>query len=219
MNKTITLLALSFFFLTTSLSAITNNIYTVASYLDKKNYYFSGKFYYYDFANVPTHYDFVYKAYTGELLQLRGNVSNADDLFGWKEVDVDLPPSPLYYFIYLGDFDEDGDARFDWVLVHLSKKVAYKLIGKSLSDTFVWSEKLPVTLDVQGDFVAFEKTFADENLVTQNTEETSTTENTTSQEQSQTSTTTTTNTNNANTNEPIIPVTVDNGDMPPTPPI
>ena len=200
------------------LHSITNNIYTVSEYLDKRTYYFSGKFYYHDFANVPAHYDFVYEAYTGEILQLRGNVSNADDLFGWKEVDIPLPSRPLYYFIYLGDFDADNDSRFDWILVHLDKQIAYKLIGKSLSDTFVWSQKLPLSLDVQGDFVAFEKTFMEESSIgTDEAQESSNTQNSTTQEQSQTTNTTTTT--NQTTNEPNIPTTPDNGDMPPTPPI
>ena len=204
-------------FLATPLHSITNNIYTVAEYLNQRNYYFSGKFYYHDFANVPAHYDFVYQAYTGEILQLRGNVSNEDDLFGWKEVNVALPSSPLYYFIYLSDFDADGDARFDWVLVHLDKKIAYKLIGKSLSDTFVWSQKLPVSLGIQGDFVTFEKTFSDEIFTSEDeSQEASNTQNSTTQEQSQATNTTTPN---QTTNEPNIPITPDSGDMPPAPPI
>ena len=195
------------------LGAITNSIYDVGRYLDRKNFYFSGKFYYYDFDGSPAHYDFAYEAYTGEILQLRGKNSTVDDLFGWKEIDIVLPSNPLYYFLYLGDFDEDGDSRFDWVLVHLDKKVAYKLIGKSLSDTFVWSENIPVSVNVEGDFVAFEKTFEEEE--TMQTDNTQTNTQTEASTEPLTEDTSSVQTNTENV--PNIPPTIDDGDMPPVP--
>ena len=210
----IRLFLVSIFYLSYS-SAITNSIYDVATYVDKKNFYFSGKFYYYDFANSPAHYDFIYETYTGEVLQLRGNDSTSDDLFGWKEIDIVLPTNPLYYFVYLGDFDDDGDSRFDWVLVHVDKKIAYKLIGKSLSDTFVWSAKLPVALDIEGDFVFFEKTFKEE----EPSEEEIIQPDSTANANGQNTTNNTTSTESSTVASPNIPTTTDNGSMPPAPPL
>lgn len=137
--------------------AINNNIYDIANYLDKKNLEISGEFYNYDFAGVPAHWDFVFKSTNGVILQLRGNPSTPTDLFGWKEINIDLSLIPDYYFIYLGDFDFDGDNRFDWILIQRSNNIAYKLVGSTINSTFLWSERIPVSFYISNNQVMFTK--------------------------------------------------------------
>jgi hypothetical protein len=141
----------------THLFPINNNLNYIASFLDKRSFPVSGEFYSYDFANVPAHWDYVFKSVNGEILQLRGNPSTYNDLFGWKKVDITLRGMSDYYFIYLGDFDFDQDNRFDWILVQQSKQIAYKLTGVSSNNSFVWGNKIPVTFYISNNQVTFRK--------------------------------------------------------------
>lgn len=137
--------------------SINNNVNDIAHYLDKKNLSISGEFYSYDFPQVSSHWDYVFKSADGTILQLRGNPTTPSDLFGWKPLDLKIYKVPDYYFIYLGDFDFDGDSRFDWILIQQSKQLAYKLKGITSSSTFNWSQQIPVTFYINNTQVVFTK--------------------------------------------------------------
>jgi hypothetical protein len=149
---------------------INNDIYQIAKFLNNKSFKISGEFFYYDFLNVPSHWDYVFKPInTSIYLQLRGNNPQINDVFGWKKTDIDIVTLSDYYFVYIGDFDLDNDSRFDWLLIRKKNKKAYKLVGSSIDDTFKWSSPLPVTFDIKhpsiifvaDDIVSIESIFVD----------------------------------------------------------
>ncbi len=110
----------------------------------------SGEFAQYDFANVSTAFDWTFTTANGTVYQLQGKAPSSSDVFGWKAVNV-TPETTQWYMSYLGDWDGDGERRFDWVLVGNGSSAVYKLAGVSDEGTFEYSSKIDVPYTVSED--------------------------------------------------------------------
>ncbi len=111
----------------------------------------AGTFCPYDFADVPSEFDWVFVLNDGTVYQLLGNPPTPNDVFGWKQRDDITPPSPQWHMFQLnGDVDGDGTIKFDWVLVSTdtNNPDSYKLEGVADNGTFLYSPKLDVNLTV-----------------------------------------------------------------------
>ena len=124
-----------------------------------------GAFSAYDFNDVSSDFDWIYQSLDdGSIYQLQGIPPTADNLFGWKQAYV-TPNKTQWYMIYIGDWDNDGDTKFDWILVNPNNTTQiYKLTGVSSTGQFIYSDNLnlPYTfLEVDGKkFVQFNNTSA-----------------------------------------------------------
>jgi len=92
--------------------------------------------------------DWVFKfvKYDG-VYRLLGNEPTQSNLFGWKRVDI-VPNEPQFFMINLGDWDNDGDKRFDWLVLTTDGKSVYKLDGVTDRNTFEYSKKLNISFDI-----------------------------------------------------------------------
>ncbi|MEA2110520.1 MAG: hypothetical protein U9P71_00580 [Campylobacterota bacterium] len=120
----------------------------------------TGEFAQYDFVGVETAFDWTFSTANGTVYQLQGKEPSATDVFGWKQVTV-TPSEASWYMSYLGDWDNDGDGRFDWLLVGNGSNAVYKLAGVTDSGNFAYSSKINVPYSVSGDKTKI--TFGDEN--------------------------------------------------------
>lgn len=122
-------------------------------------YDISGYFSTYDFNHdgMIEKEDWLFVAQNGSTFQLLGDNPNEMNVFGWKPVDVATPPSPMFAMIYLGDWDGDDDARFDWLIINMANNAVYKLVGASEDHTFQYSNRIPVELTRGNDKIIFEK--------------------------------------------------------------
>ncbi len=101
--------------------------------LTDKNFQLSGKFYYYPFYSTDdpnSAFNWVFETPSHRVFQLMGTEPTQDNVFGWKEVKNINIDNPKWFFFYLGDFDNDGDTRFDWVITptDVDSQVLYKLM-------------------------------------------------------------------------------------------
>jgi len=121
------------------------------------SYAINGTFSPYDFADADTAFDWAYVTASGNVYQLQGNAPSDTDVFGWKPVDVTVPESTnSWHMISLGDWDNDGDPRFDWVMVKPDGSKVYKLGGVSDTGNFVYEGPLTgIKATVEGDTITF----------------------------------------------------------------
>ncbi len=120
----------------------------------------TGTFTMYDFEGVPNAFDWVFVASDGSVYQLQGSEPTDNDVFGWKRVAVTPTiDHNSWNMIYLGDFDYDGDSRFDWVLYQNQDetKQIYKLAGVSRDGTFVYEKIEGLTALVSESEVSFKE--------------------------------------------------------------
>jgi len=110
----------------------------------------TGEFSQYDFTNVSTAFDWTFTTANGTVYQLQGKTPTSKDVFGWKEVGV-TPGTTQWYMSYLGDWDGDGETKFDWILVGNGSNAVYKLAGVSQEGTFEYSSKIDIAYTVSGD--------------------------------------------------------------------
>ncbi len=119
------------------------------------SYAIDGSFGSYDFENVKSAFDWVYKTASGNLFQFQGSPSSDSDVFGWKAIG-NIIMEPTWYMISLGsDIDGDGSMKFDWILISVNSNSAYKLAGIRADGTFEYSEKLDVNYKVTCSSVNF----------------------------------------------------------------
>jgi len=57
---------------------------------------------------------------------------------------------------YLGDYDADGDSRFDWIVIDLSTKAVYKLEGVTKEGNFKYSDNIEITPILSDNTLRFE---------------------------------------------------------------
>ncbi len=110
----------------------------------------SGEFSQYDFIGVESAFDWTFTTPSGVVYQLQGNAPTANDVFGWKKVTV-TPNEASWYMSYLGDWDSDGNSKFDWILVSNGSNAVYKLSGVTDSGNFAYSSKIDVPYTVSND--------------------------------------------------------------------
>jgi len=118
--------------------------------LSTKSYDVSGSFASYDFAGVESAFDWAFVTPQGAVYQLQGNPPSANDVFGWKPVSVH-PAAPAWYMAYLGDWDNDGNGRYDWILVGNGFDAVYKLEGVSATGTFAYSDPINIEYSISSD--------------------------------------------------------------------
>ncbi|BCD62802.1 hypothetical protein NitYY0826_C1687 [Nitratiruptor sp. YY08-26] len=131
----------------------------VRTFLLSKSFVKSGTFTPYDFAGVSNAFDWVFVLNDGKVFQLQGNAPSVNNVFGWKSVDVDPHiGSNAWNMIYIGDFDKDGQTKFDWVLYANQDKITqiYKLDGVSAQGTFVYKKIDGIRALIDGINVTFE---------------------------------------------------------------
>lgn len=128
-------------------------------YLLNRTLTVSGYFSPYNFGNEPFNWAFVTP--DKMVYQLQGNAPSSSDVFGWKAANITITSEPAWYMLFLGDWDDDGDLRFDWILVSPQTQALYKLAGVSKSGTFAYSEKIELgyTINSNGS-VSFNNTSA-----------------------------------------------------------
>ena len=113
----------------------------------------NGEFSNYDFPGVTSAFDWTFttSANTGmRVFQLQGVAPSESDVFGWKEVSV-IPNTVVWYMSYIGDWDHDGDGRFDWVLTSNGTGGIYKLSGVSDSGNFAYSSPIDIPYQLSED--------------------------------------------------------------------
>jgi len=117
----------------------------------KGSYSVAGTFGQYDFPEASSAFDWAFTLPTGEVYQLQGKTPSENDLFGWKQVNIN-PPTAAWYMIYLGaDIDGDGSTKFDWVLINTDGKSIYKLAGVASNGNFAYSNKLALEAIISED--------------------------------------------------------------------
>ncbi|NPA64097.1 MAG: hypothetical protein GXO16_03900, partial [Epsilonproteobacteria bacterium] len=118
----------------------------------------AGTFTRYDFAGVQSAFDWVFITNDKIVYQLQGKEPSDQDVFGWKRVDVSPKiDENSWNMIYIGDFDNDGDSRFDWVL-YLNRQDTdqiYKLAGVSRQGTFEYEKIDDLVVHMDGSEVTF----------------------------------------------------------------
>ena len=110
----------------------------------------TGEFARYNFPNVESAFDWTFSTANGTVYQLQGKKPTSDDVFGWKQVTV-TPDTAQWYMSYLGDWDGDGNSKFDWILVGNGSNAVYKLAGVTDTGNFAYSSKINVAYTVSGD--------------------------------------------------------------------
>ena len=138
--------------LTSSLMAYTD----IEDYLkSKKSFKISGEFAAYDFNHNgkidPNDWTFKFIG-DNRVFRLLGKTPTNEDVFGWQEVNI-IPNSPNYYMAYLGDWNGDGDSRFDWIILSTDGSRIYKLYGAKEDHTFEYSNRLNITATISNNFI------------------------------------------------------------------
>jgi len=153
--KTVLFLLLSIGMLFGSVESLVENALT-----QNRNYKIIGIFGEHDFPGVPHAFDWAFTTSDGTSYQLQGRNASANDVFGWKEVNIVTPTPKWYMFKLQGDVDRDGSEKFDWVLAStdLYNRAMYKLAGVDRDGKFKYSSKLKrdytingTTLSIKGD--------------------------------------------------------------------
>ncbi len=118
----------------------------------------AGTFTRYDFAGVESAFDWVFVTSDGSVYQLQGNEPSENDVFGWKKVYVTPAiDENSWNMIYLGDYDHDGNTKFDWVLYQnrQSTEQIYKLAGVTRQGTFEYQKIEGLTASLNENTVRF----------------------------------------------------------------
>jgi len=116
----------------------------------------SGTFAQYDFEGVDTAFDWVFALPNGDVYQLQGVEPSESSVFGWAPVDV----TPVFNesswkMSYIGDWNNDGDSKFDWILVSADGSLVYKLAGVTDSGNFDYEGPISVPAKFVGDTIVF----------------------------------------------------------------
>jgi len=122
-----------------SLSAVELNTHLEST----KTYDINGTFASYDFAEAEAAFDWAFVMANGTAFQLQGIAPTETSVFGWKAVDVNPTiTSSSWNMIYLEDWDQDGDTKFDWVLIknELETSLIYKLGGANENGNFIYEK-------------------------------------------------------------------------------
>ncbi|MEA2111080.1 MAG: hypothetical protein U9P71_03420 [Campylobacterota bacterium] len=130
--------------LSSNLSTLKNRL------ISTKTYNVSGSFAPYNFAGVDDAFDWTFVTPTDVVYQLQGIAPSANDAFGWKKVTVN-PSTPSWYMSYLGDWDSDGNGKYDWILVGNGFDAVYKLEGVTATGNFAYSQKIDIEYSVSSD--------------------------------------------------------------------
>lgn len=118
--------------------------------LATKEYGVSGSFAPYNFTGVDDAFDWTFVTPSNIVYQLQGSAPSDNDAFGWKKVSV-TPSTPSWYMSYLGDWDSDGNGKYDWILVGNGFDAVYKLEGVTDTGNFAYSDKIDVPYSVSSD--------------------------------------------------------------------
>ena len=122
----------------------------------------SGSFAAYDFGEDGKidPFDWTFVLPNGRIFQLQGNTPTDTDIFGWKET-VITPNDSTFLMAYMGDWDNDGDARFDWLVLDIANQKVYKLNGVvetgAYAGTFDYLGPIEIQLNITDTQVLFEK--------------------------------------------------------------
>ena len=122
--------------------------------IDQGKYEINGYYASYDFDGDRKidRSDWVYlDVKSGNMYQLMGKKTSEDNIFGWKKINGIDFPNPSYFLIYLNDWDNDKDKRFDWIVISEDGKDIYKLDGRNEDGSFRYSNKLDLSLDITSD--------------------------------------------------------------------
>jgi hypothetical protein len=116
----------------------------------------AGRYSMYDFDNDGQGaFDWVFQTPEGKTYRLQGEAPTDENIFGWKLVNV-RATEPSYIMSYLGDYDADGDSRFDWIVIDLSTKAVYKLEGVTKEGNFKYSDNIEITPILSDNTLRFE---------------------------------------------------------------
>jgi hypothetical protein len=130
----------------------------ITSIIASETYEVSGWLARYDFINVDNELDWVFISKSRKVYQLQGDSSNG--VFGWKRVYV-VPTSKAYAMIQIGDWDVDGDGKFDWLAVDKSSNRVYKISGVNDSGRFIFLDYRPINVEFEfsenEEFITFTK--------------------------------------------------------------
>ncbi len=123
--------------------------------IEHGSYAIDGRFGSYNFENVKSAFDWVYKTASGSFFQLQGVPPSDSNVFGWNKI-KSITMEPTWYMISLGsDIDGDGNKKFDWILIGINSNSVYKLAGVKTDGTFKYSEKLNINYEVISNSIIF----------------------------------------------------------------
>jgi len=114
----------------------------------------AGTFGTYDFKGVESAFDWAFTTAMGTSYQLQGKAASENDVFGWKQVDIEAPAAAWAMF----PLDVDGDGtigKFEWILVGSNAQAVYKLSGVSENGTFEYSDKIGLHYTIDNGVVTF----------------------------------------------------------------
>ncbi|MEA2111122.1 MAG: tetratricopeptide repeat protein [Campylobacterota bacterium] len=130
--------------------------------LQTREYDITGAFSPYDFKDVGTAFDWTFTTANDKVYQLQGKAASDNDVFGWEEVDV-TPNSAAWHMIFLGDWDGDGNSKYDWLLLaNSTKKSVFKLAGVTNEGLFEYSDIIDIPYSINGNAVVFGESDAQE---------------------------------------------------------
>ncbi len=116
----------------------------------------TGKYSMYDFdGDGQDAFDWAFETSEGLIYRLQGEAPTSANVFGWKLVHI-TPTKPLFIMSYLGDYDHDGDSRFDWIVVDLKSKAVYKLEGVNKEGNFEYSDRIEMNPILSDNSLRFE---------------------------------------------------------------
>ena len=132
-------------------SLVANTVELEKSLKNTGKYNISGAFAPYTFGeDSKSNWTFNFTGIDGAY-QLLGEAGTDKNVFGWKKANI-TPKSPTFYMVNLGDWDKDGDTKFDWLVLTTDGKTIYKLAGADpKTGAFAYSSKLNVTATISAD--------------------------------------------------------------------
>jgi hypothetical protein len=119
-----------------------------------KTHPIAGTFGKHDFTDVTSAFDWAFTTAMGTSYQLQGKPANETNVFGWKQVDIEVPEAAWAMF----PLDVDGDGtigKFEWILVGSKTQAVYKLSGISDTGTFEYSSKIGLYYTIDNGVVTF----------------------------------------------------------------
>lgn len=116
-----------------------------ALHLQDKRFDLSGEFKYYALSPKKVQNsasNWVYETPQGNCYKLFGVTPTRGNVFGWKRIDGSCDMPAVWLFYYIGDFDNDGDTRFDFITVsaNAQKKRVYKLLPVKPGEYFRYAD-------------------------------------------------------------------------------
>ncbi|SMC09042.1 serpin family protein [Nitratiruptor tergarcus] len=113
--------------------------------LQYRSFNLSGKFKYFAFypeTSQNSAYNWVYETPRGNCYRLHGVTPSRTNVFGWKKINLSCDTPPVWLFYYIGDLDNDGDTRFDFIAISADtkNKRVYRLLPVEPGDFFRYED-------------------------------------------------------------------------------